>query len=110
MAADQAVVGRDQDDARERAPCSERHRHPAAEAATAARPSHFFKCILAEDKKGNLKMWAFEMENASPAKALSDYQVTTSYIEQRAGIDLWGNLTGPEVEREKTKKRAMWKY
>ena len=73
-------------------------------------PSHFFKCILAEDKKGNLKMWAFEMENASPAKALSDYQVTTSYIEQRAGIDLWGNLTGPEVEREKTKKRAMWKY
>jgi len=28
-------------------------------------PSHFFKCILTEEKNGRLKMWAFEMQNSS---------------------------------------------
>ena len=72
-------------------------------------PSHFFKCVLTEDKKGNLHMWAFELENASVSGPLSQYQVTTAYIEQRAGMLIWGNLTGPEIEKEKNKVRVMWK-
>ncbi len=71
-------------------------------------PSHFFKCILTENKNGRLHMWAFELKNAGLNKALKEYRVRTSYIEQRAGISLWDNLTGPEIEREKNRVRAMW--
>ncbi len=71
-------------------------------------PSHFFKCILAEKKNGKLYMWAFEMKNDQLDGELKEYQKTTSYIEQRAGILLWDNLTGPEIEREKKKIRKLW--
>jgi endonuclease G, mitochondrial len=71
-------------------------------------PSHFFKCVLAEQRNGKLKMWAFEMKNGRLRGNLADYRTTTSYIEQRAGIFLWDNLTGPEIEREKNKKNRMW--
>ncbi len=73
-------------------------------------PSHFFKCVLAEEKNGRLKMWAFEMVNSSLRGSLTKYQVSTSYIEKRAGMLIWGNLTGPEIEKEKNKVRRMWKY
>jgi len=72
-------------------------------------PSHFYKCILTEEKNGKLKMWAFEMENTALDADLKDYRVSTSYIEQRVGISLWDALTGPEIEKEKNKKRAMWR-
>ena len=72
-------------------------------------PSHFYKCILAEEKNGKLKMWAFEMENTALNADLKDYRVSTSYIEQRVGISLWDALTGPEIDKEKGKKRAMWR-
>ncbi len=41
-------------------------------------PSHFFKCILTEDIKGKLKMWAFEMKNAALPKKIEFFRVTTS--------------------------------
>jgi endonuclease G, mitochondrial len=71
-------------------------------------PSHFYKCILTEEKNGSLKMWTFEMENSALTGTLSDYLVTTAYIEQRAGMLIWGNLTGPEIEKEKNKVRKLW--
>jgi len=72
-------------------------------------PSHFFKCILTEEKTGRLKMWAFEMENTTLTGKLSSYQVSTAYIEQRVGMLLWENLTGIKMEKEKHKVRRMWK-
>lgn len=72
-------------------------------------PSHFFKCILTEGKNGQLKMWAFEMLNSALDGELKDYRVSTSYIEQRIGALLWSNLTGPEIETEKNRTRAMWR-
>ncbi len=71
-------------------------------------PSHFFKCVLTEEASGKLKMWAFEFPNAGADRPLADYRKTTAYIEQRAGLTLWDNLLGPEMEEEKTQKRAMW--
>lgn len=71
-------------------------------------PSHFFKCILAEKTNGKLEMWAFEMENDRLDGELESYRTSTAYIEQRAGIILWGNLTGPEIEVEKQNIRSMW--
>jgi len=73
-------------------------------------PSHFYKCVLTEEKNGRLKMWAFEMKNSALTGELSEYQVTTAYIEQRAGMLIWGGLTGPEIEKEKTKVRRIWSY
>lgn len=46
-------------------------------------PSHFYKCILTEEKNGNLKMWAFEMKNTAQDEDLQYYRVSTSYIEHR---------------------------
>lgn len=71
-------------------------------------PSHFFKGVLTEEKSGKLKMWAFEMKNADLDGELEEYRVSTSYVEQRAGIFLWDNLTGPEMEEEKRQVRPMW--
>jgi endonuclease G len=71
-------------------------------------PSHFFKCVLAEKKNGKLEMWAFEMKNDRLDGELESYRTSTMYIEQRAGITLWDNLTGPEVEAEKRLVRRMW--
>lgn len=71
-------------------------------------PSHFFKCVLTEEKTGRLKMWAFEMKNSSLRGDLKNFRVKTSYIEQRAGLTLWDNLMGPEIEAEKNRIRGMW--
>lgn len=72
-------------------------------------PDKFFKCVLAEYKSGQLKMWAFEMENAELSQPLEDYLVTTNSIESKAGLLLWSNLIGMETEKEKSHQRAMWK-
>jgi len=71
-------------------------------------PSHFFKCVLTEDNRGALKMWAFEMENTELKESLDKYQVTTAYIEKKVGICIWGNLTGKEIEIEKNQIRDLW--
>ena len=71
-------------------------------------PSHFFKCILAEEKSGKIRMWAFEMENTRLDGCLADYQVRTSYVERRAGILLWDNLSGTTMEKEKNRVRTLW--
>lgn len=71
-------------------------------------PSHFFKCVLTEKKSGELQMWAFEMENAHLGNDLASYRKPVTYIERRAGIALWDNLTGPEIQLEKQGVRNMW--
>ncbi|PCJ22265.1 MAG: DNA/RNA endonuclease G [Gammaproteobacteria bacterium] len=71
-------------------------------------PSHFYKCILTEEKTGRFKMWAFEMENKRLDGELKDYQVSTAHIEQRAGLLIWEDLKGAPIDREKKKVRRIW--
>lgn len=71
-------------------------------------PSHFYKCVLTEERSGRLKMWAFEMKNESLEDSLDTYRVPVSYLEQRTGIVFWDNLSGPEIEAEKNRVRNMW--
>ena len=71
-------------------------------------PSHFYKCVLTEEKNGSLKMWAFEMENSALNLPLYAYRVSTAYLERRAGMLIWGSLSGPEIDKEKSKIRSMW--
>ena len=71
-------------------------------------PSHFYKCVLTEDRKGRVKMWAFEMKNETLEESLETYRVSVSYLEQRTGIVFWDNMIGPKTEREKKRVRSMW--
>jgi len=71
-------------------------------------PHAYFKSVLAETRSGALKMWSFILPNENLNNPLSDYLVTTTKVEQRAGILLWERLVGPEVEREKNSVRTMW--
>lgn len=71
-------------------------------------PHSYFKSILTEDKKGNLKMWSFMIENEETTKNLADFLVPTTKIEQYAGIKLWDKLVGTEIEKEKERIRPMW--
>jgi len=48
------------------------------------------------------------MENARLEGSLESYRKSTVYIEQRAGITLWDNLAGPEIDSEKQNIRDMW--
>ncbi|WP_281560131.1 DNA/RNA non-specific endonuclease [Thalassomonas sp. RHCl1] len=65
-------------------------------------PTHFFKCVLVEWKSGRLEMWAFEFENKAVNAEPSRFVTSTSAIEQRAGINIWPNLLGDDIEVQKS--------
>lgn len=81
---------------------------PDGEGVTLPIPHRYFKSILAEDKRGNLLMWSFMMENKVLDGTLEDYLVPTVKVERYAGILLWEQLRGEEILEEKSKIRRFW--
>lgn len=73
-------------------------------------PNAYFKSVLTEDKRGNIDMWSFLMENKKLTGELEDYMVPTSKVEKYTGIQLWETLVGSKITREKNNLRKMWKY
>ena len=74
-------------------------------------PHAFFKSVLAEDNRGNLKMWSFILPNqASNIEApLEDFLVPTTKVEMYSGLRLWDNLVGTKMERERSRiRKAKW--
>lgn len=71
-------------------------------------PDAYFKSILTENNRGTLRMWSFLMPNKASDAPLTDFRVPTTQIEQFAGIELWSNLRGSKIDREKTRMRDMW--
>jgi endonuclease G, mitochondrial len=71
-------------------------------------PHAFFKCVLAENNRGTIRMWSFVMPNKDCSGKLSDYRVSSAWVEQIAGLKLWERLVGRKIEREKARKRALW--
>lgn len=71
-------------------------------------PNAFFKSVLAENRNGRIHMWSFIFPNEEADKPLENYRVTTTKVEQYAGIQLWGNLEGTKIAKEKKKTRKMW--
>lgn len=71
-------------------------------------PNAYFKSILTEDKRGRLKMWSFLLPNEASTQELKDFRVSTKKIEKYTGLELWNELKGPEVEKEKEKVRGLW--
>lgn len=73
-------------------------------------PNAYFKSILTEDKKGRLKMWSFLLPNVASSADLESFIVPTKKIEKYTGLELWNELRGSQVEKEKEKSRSIWEY
>ncbi|MEO0339648.1 MAG: DNA/RNA non-specific endonuclease [Bacteroidota bacterium] len=72
-------------------------------------PHAFVKSVLAEDNKGRLKLWTFEMENKELDGDLEDYLVVTYDAEQKVGGRFWDKVAGGDIHSQKKKPRKMWK-
>jgi len=72
-------------------------------------PHAYFKSVLTEDNRGNLKMWSFIIPNEGSKKKLAEFLVPTTKVEKYAGLFLWERLVGREIEGEKSTVRPMWK-
>lgn len=71
-------------------------------------PHAFVKSVLAEDKRGRLKLWTFEMENKQLSGKLEDYLVVTYDAEQKVGGRFWDRVAGGDLHSQKRKPGKMW--
>lgn len=71
-------------------------------------PHAFVKSVLAEDNKGRLKLWTFEMENKKLTGNLEDYLVVTYDVEQKVGGRFWDKVAGGDLHSQKRKPGKMW--
>ncbi|MFC2138105.1 DNA/RNA non-specific endonuclease [Bacteroidota bacterium] len=71
-------------------------------------PHAYFKSVLTENNKGALHMWSFLIPNEKIDKNIESFLVPTKLIEKVAGIELWENLWGKEINKEKSKIRDFW--
>jgi len=72
-------------------------------------PHAFVKSVLAEDNRGRLKLWTFEMENKKLTGNLEDYLVVTYDAEQKVGGRFWDKIAGGDLHTQKRKPRKMWR-
>lgn len=72
-------------------------------------PHAFVKSVLAEDNRGRLKLWTFEMKNEELTGELEDYLVDTYSVEQKLGGRLWDKIAREDLHSQKSKPRKMWK-
>ncbi|WP_282079401.1 DNA/RNA non-specific endonuclease [Aquimarina algiphila] len=73
-------------------------------------PHAFIKSVLAEDKRGKLKLWTFEMENKELDGNLEDYLVVTYDAEQIVGGRFWDRISGGDMHEQKKNPIAMWNH
>ncbi len=73
-------------------------------------PHAFVKSVLAEDKRGKLKLWTFKMDNKELDGDLEDYLVVTYDAEQLVGGRFWDKISGGDIHQQKKNPRAMWDY
>jgi endonuclease G len=71
-------------------------------------PHAFVKSVLAEDRKGRLRLWTFLMENKPLDLPLSDYLVVTYDAEQLVGGRFWDRVSGADLHEQKKEKGTMW--
>lgn len=72
-------------------------------------PHAFVKSVLAEDNRGRLKLWTFEMENKELSGKLEDYLVVTYDAEQKVGGRFWDRVAAADLHNQKRKAGKMWK-
>ena len=72
-------------------------------------PHAFVKSVLAENNRGKLKLWTFEMPNKKLTGNLEDYLVVTYDAEQKVGGRFWDKVAGGDLHYQKRKPGTMWK-
>ncbi len=72
-------------------------------------PHAFTKSILAEDNRGRLKLWTFELENKLLTGNLEDYLAVTYDVEQKVGGRFWDRVAARDLHSQKRKPGKMWK-
>lgn len=71
-------------------------------------PHAFIKSVLAEDERGRLFLWTFEMENKELTGDLKDYLVVTYDAEQIVGGRFWDRISGGDLHKQKKTPNPMW--
>ncbi len=71
-------------------------------------PHAFVKSVLAEDNRGRLKLWTFEMKNRRLTGNLEDYLVSTYDAEQKVGGRFWDRVSGADLHSQKRRSNKMW--
>jgi endonuclease G len=71
-------------------------------------PHAFVKSVLAEDYRGRLKLWTFEMENKKLTGELADYLTDTYMVEQKVGGRFWDRVATEDLHHQKKNPRKMW--
>lgn len=71
-------------------------------------PHAFIKSVLAEDERGRLSLWTFEMENKRLTGKLEDYLVSTYDAEQLVGGRFWNRVSGGDLHKQKKDPNKMW--
>lgn len=73
-------------------------------------PHAYVKSVLAEDKRGKLSLWTFEMENKMLTGKIEDYLVVTYDVEQIVGGRFWDRISGNDIHNQKKKPNKIWEY
>lgn len=73
-------------------------------------PHAFIKSVLAEDDKGKLKLWTFQMDNKELEGKIEDYLVVTYDAEQIVGGRFWDRVSGGDLHEQKSELGTIWDY
>lgn len=73
-------------------------------------PHAFAKSVLAENIRGRLSLWTFEMPNKKLTGKIEDYLACTYDVEQIVGGRFWDRISGTDMHRQKKKSKKIWKY
>lgn len=73
-------------------------------------PHAFVKSVLAEDNRGRLSLWTFEMKNSNLEDNLDNYLVVTYDAEQLIGGRFWDRISGGDLHEQKKKPIPMWRF
>lgn len=73
-------------------------------------PHAFIKSVLAEDKRGRLNLWTFEMPNRKLHGKIEDYLVNTYDAEQLVGGRFWDRISGGDMHEQKKNPKEIWDY
>ncbi len=71
-------------------------------------PHAFIKSVLAENRRGRLRLWTFKIPNAAQTGPLEDFLVKTYDAEQRVGGRFWDRIAREDLDRDKSRTRDMW--
>jgi endonuclease G len=71
-------------------------------------PHAFVKSVLAEDNRGRLKLWTFEMKNKRLPGNIEDYLVATSDAEQKVGGRFWDRVADEDLRVQKSTPGKLW--